>query len=177
MMSNTLNASTVRSTSTIEIDGTSMGSTTERKMRGQLARSSLAASYSSVGIDVSPASRKKATSGVVFQTSARITMFSAVVGSPSQAWYSGMIPIWVSRALSAPYWALKMPFHMAALTMVGMAHGMTTMARNSHRALSFALSSPATMRPKESSSAVDTSVKYSVRPIDDQKEPLVSTCT
>ena len=41
-MSKTLNASTVRSTSTIEIDGTSIGSMIERKMRGQLARSTFA---------------------------------------------------------------------------------------------------------------------------------------
>src|SRR6478609_12222781 len=123
MMSNTLNASTVRSTSTIEIDGTSIGSTIEPKIRGQLARSTFAASYISVGMDVSPASRKNATSGVVFQTSAMITMLRASVGSPSHAWYWSMIPSWVRAALRAPYWALKMPFHIAALTMVGIAHG------------------------------------------------------
>ena len=58
-----------------------------------------------------------------------------------------------------------MPFHIAALTIVGIAHGMITIARNSQRARSLALSSPATISPKTSSSAVETRVKYSVRPI------------
>ena len=56
---------------------------------------------------VSPASRKNATSDVFFQTSARITMFSAPNGELSQAWYDDWIPSWVSAALTTPYCALK----------------------------------------------------------------------
>src|SRR5665648_864951 len=139
MMSNTLNASIVLVLRTIEIEGTSIGSTIERKILGQLARSIFAASYSSDGIEFRPARRKNATSGVIFHTSARITMLSAVIGSPSHTWYSWITPIWVRSALRAPYCAFRIPFHIAALTIVGTAHGMTTTARNSQRALSLAL--------------------------------------
>jgi len=59
--------------------------------------------------------------------------------------------------------------------MVGIAQGMITTARNSHRARSLALRRPATMSPRTSSSAVETRVKYSVRPIAAQKPGAVRT--
>ena len=103
-----------------------------------------------------------------FHTSAAITMFSARNGCENHARYSSCSPSWVSAAFTTPYCALNMYFHIAALTIVGSAHGSTTIVRNSQRARSGALSSSAMPRPRITSSDVETAVKYSVRRIEDQ---------
>ena len=50
----------------------------------------------------SAASVSRITTGVTFQTSARMTMFMALHGELSQVRYSWMRPIWYSRLFSAP---------------------------------------------------------------------------
>ena len=81
----------------------------------------------------------------------------------------------MSTPFRAPYWALKMPFHIAAFTIVGTAQGMTTIARNSHRPRRSTLSSAARPRPRTSSNPVETRVKYSVRPTVAQNPGSTST--
>jgi predicted ATP-grasp superfamily ATP-dependent carboligase len=68
-----------------------------------------------------------------------------------------------------------MPFHIAAFTIVGTAHGTTTIARNSQRPRISAWSRAASPRPSSSSRAVETTVKYIVRPMAAQNPASVST--
>jgi hypothetical protein len=60
------------------------------------------------------------------------------------------------------------------LTIVGSAHGSTTIVRNSQRARSGALSNSAIAMPNTSSNPVDTTVKYAVRSTADQNSPWPS---
>ena len=85
MASKTRKASRERKSSATRIAGLSSGKVTETKVRARPAPSMLAASYTSSGMVCRPASRIKATNGVVFQTSTRMAACSAVEGEPSQS--------------------------------------------------------------------------------------------
>jgi len=74
----------VRTTRMMRMLGTSKGSVTLKNPRMGPAPSTRAASWSSRGMVCMPASTRNAASGVVFHTSATITMFSARNGLPSQ---------------------------------------------------------------------------------------------
>jgi hypothetical protein len=73
------------------------GSVIARKLRQRPAPSTLAASYSSCGIDLSPASSITIASGNSFQTCTIVTLNSATFGSVSQPIGAAASPICVTR--------------------------------------------------------------------------------
>ena len=102
--------------------GRSKGSVIERKVRSGEAPSTRAARARSSGMDCSPASRSRATNGVVFQTSTRIAACSASAGRASTAaapLYGALRAIRLLDTLPAlilPYASFSLPLALWLLT-------------------------------------------------------------
>ncbi len=100
--------------------------------------------------------------GVVFQMSTIITAIMAVSADAIHATGADSRPSFIPRSLITPNWSLSIQPHILALTMVGMAHGISTAARTRPRKGKSMFSTSAMAMPSTVSTLTVTRVKRTV---------------
>ncbi len=163
--------------SVTRIAGLRSGSVMCRSCHQELAPSTAAASYNVRSIFCSPASSSRATNGVVFHTSARITGIHAVQVLMNQTIGCSRIPAFTSSSLAMPPCDSKMNRQRSAATTVGIAHGTSTAARTNPRPRNVRFIASARKSPISSSSVIDTKVKKAVCPSAPQKRGSLAIST
>jgi len=108
------------------------GSVIEKNWRTGPAPSTSAASYTSLGMLWSAASRTSATNELTFHTARSRSAIVASAGVPSHTIWSGSPRCW-SVPLKKPSWSLYMNRQVTAVTTVGIAQGKSMAARTRPR--------------------------------------------